>query len=238
MKKNKIANTLKISKASYTPIPTVTCVAAAVLFALYGPSQSAIADSSSQTPDALQEITVTATRSVQTLEAVPYSLSVISANQINASGATDIASLAAQVPGLSMYDYGARFAEPGWIRAFGLVERSNNGVNGTPVLANPGDPVNSPPIYSSRNDWNSQRTFSGRASLLFKPNDLFSAELATLNAHVSGDGGTGRSRFRGRHIPLGSGHTVPGGRPLSRIRVSSTPFNSPIRNTPSPKKCA
>lgn len=110
MKKSKIANTLKISKASYTPFPAVTCVAAAVLFALYGPSQSAIADSSSQTPDALQEITFTATRRVQTLEAVPYSLSVISASQINASGATDIASLAAQVPGLSMYDYGARFA--------------------------------------------------------------------------------------------------------------------------------
>lgn len=100
----------------------------------------------------------------------------------------------------------AKYAnEPGWIRAFSLLERNNNGVNGTPVLANPSDPVNSPPIYSSRNDWNSQKTFSGRASLLFKPNDVFSAELATLNAHVSGDGATGQSRFRGR--------------PLSRVRV-------------------
>ena len=110
MKRNKVPTAPKFSKALYTPVPAMTTVAAAVLFALYGPSYPAIADSSAQTPDALQEITVTATRRVQTLEAVPYSLSVISADQINASGATDIATLAAQVPGLSMYDYGARFA--------------------------------------------------------------------------------------------------------------------------------
>lgn len=244
---------------------------------------------------------------------MPYSLSVISADQISASGVTDLATLATQVPGLSMYDYGARFAgattpiirginatgspprgfrtfeqdpvgtyignspidgyfqlddlnrievlrgpqgtlygagalggalrlipnspqlntfagsveaggskvahsdgtgytlngllnvpfgdsvafrvagkyayEPGWIKAFGLLERTNNGVYGVPLLANPADPVNSSAIYSSRNDWNWQKTFSGRASLLFKPNEKFNAELATLYAHVSGDGG-------------------------------------------------
>ena len=53
---------------------------------------------------------MTATRRVQALEAVPYSMSVVSAEQISAFGATDIASLATIVPGLSMYDYGARFA--------------------------------------------------------------------------------------------------------------------------------
>jgi iron complex outermembrane receptor protein len=91
-------------------LPGSTSVAAAVFFALYGLPLPAAADSADQAPEALQEVTVTATRRVQTLEAVPYSLSVISADQINASGATDIATLATQVPGLSMYDYGARFA--------------------------------------------------------------------------------------------------------------------------------
>ena len=59
-----------------------------------------------------------------------------------------------------------------------LLERTNNSVYGIPLLANPGDPINSSPIYTSRNDWNWQKTFSGRASLLFKPNEKFSAELA------------------------------------------------------------
>ena len=293
--------------------PAAVSIATAVSFALYGLAQPAAAEPADQAPDALQEITVTATRREQSLEAVPYSMSVISAAQIEASGATDIATLATQVPGLSMYDYGARFAgattpiirginatgspargfrtfeqdpvgtyignspidgyfqlddlkrvevlrgpqgtlygagalggalrlipnspelntwggsieaggsrlahsdgtgyslkgmaniplgdtlafraaakyayEPGWIKVFGLLDRTSNSLYGTPVLADPGDPVNSPPIYSSRNDWNYQKTFSGRASLLFKPNDTFSAELAILNAHVTGDGG-------------------------------------------------
>ena len=47
-------------------------------------------------------------RRSQTLEAVPYSISVVSAQQIAASGATDIASLATQVPGLSACTITAR----------------------------------------------------------------------------------------------------------------------------------
>ena len=75
---------------------------------------------------ALQEVVVTATRREQTLEAVPYSISVVSADQIAASGATDIESLATQVPGLSMYDYGARFA--------GASTPIIRGINATVVL--------------------------------------------------------------------------------------------------------
>jgi iron complex outermembrane receptor protein len=346
---NEISNTPRVGKAPCTSVPVATTVAAAVIFALYGPAHPAIAESNGQTADALQEITVTATRRAQTLEAVPYSLSVISADQINASGAVDIATLAAQVPGLSMYDYGARFAgatapiirginatgspargfrtfeqdpvgtyignspidgyfqlddikqievlrgpqgtlygagalggalrlipnspelntftgsleaggsrlahsdgtgfslkgmvnlpigetlafraaakyasEPGWIRAFGLLERTNNSVYGTPVPANPADPVNSSPIYSSRNDWNSQRTFSGRASLLFKPNDVFSAELATLNAHVTGNGGPQvNPDFAGGVSPLDPATQYPAGGRYQEFAMIEEPF--------------
>ena len=58
----------------------------------------------------LQEITVTATRREVAQEAVPYSLSVVSADDIERSGATDLASLAKDVPGLSMFDFGARLS--------------------------------------------------------------------------------------------------------------------------------
>ncbi|MGO8855102.1 MAG: TonB-dependent receptor [Steroidobacteraceae bacterium] len=327
-----------------------TNIAAAVFFALYGLPHPAAADTADQTPDALQEITVTATRRAQTLEAVPYSLSVISADQIDASGATDIATLATQVPGLSMYDYGARFAgatapiirginatgspargfrtfeqdpvgtyvgnspidgyfqlddlqrievlrgpqgtlygagalggalrlipnspqlntysgsleasgsrlahsdgtgyslkgmanlplgdilafraaakyayEPGWIKAFGLLERTNNGLYGVPVLADPSDPVGSSPIYTSRNDWNYQKTFSGRASLLFKPNEAFSAELAILNAHVTGDGGPQvNPDFAGGISPLDPATTYPAGGRYQEFALVDEPFN-------------
>jgi outer membrane receptor protein involved in Fe transport len=327
-----------------------TSVAAAVCFALYGLPRPAAAEPADQTAEALQEITVTATRRVQTLEAVPYSLSVISGDQINASGATDIATLATLVPGLSMYDYGARFAgatapiirginatgspargfrtfeqdpvgtyignspidgyfqlddlkrvevlrgpqgtlygagalggalrlipnspelntfagsieasgsrlahsdgtgyslngmvnipagdtlafraaakyayEPGWINAFGLLQRSNNGVYGDPVLANPSDPVGSSPIYSSRSDWNYQRTFSGRASLLWKPNEAFSAELAMLHAHVTGDGGPQvNPDFAGGVSPLDPATRYPAGGRYQEFALIDEPFD-------------
>src|SRR5579863_4745075 len=87
-----------------------TTVAAAVFFALYGIAPPALADPTDANAGTLQEVVVTANRRQQTLEAVPYSISVVSADQIAASGADDMMSFAAQVPGLSMYDYGARFA--------------------------------------------------------------------------------------------------------------------------------
>jgi iron complex outermembrane receptor protein len=290
-----------------------TTVAAAVFLALYGIPPPTLADSTDANTGTLQEVVVTANRRQQTLEAVPYSISAISAEQIAASGADDMMSLAAQVPGLSMYDYGARFAgavapiirginatgspargfrtfeqdpvgtyignspiqgyfqledlnrvevlrgpqgtlygagalggalrfipnspqldtwagsieaggarldhssgtgydikgmvniplgdvlafrasgkyqyEPGWINAYGPLERTNNGPYGVPLLAHPADPVTSSPIYTDRDDWNWQRTFTGRASLLWKPSDVFSAELAFMRSRATGDGG-------------------------------------------------
>ena len=79
-------------------LPATTSIAAAVCLALYGPHPAA-ADTADQTAGVLQEVTVTATRRTATIESVPYSLSVISADQISASGATDLATLTTQVPG-------------------------------------------------------------------------------------------------------------------------------------------
>jgi iron complex outermembrane receptor protein len=331
-------------------IPVAGSIAAAVCFALYGAPRYAAAEGAEHSSDVLQEVTVTATRREQALEAVPYSLSVVTAEQISAFGATDIASLSTTVPGLSMYDYGARFAgatapiirginatgspargfrtfeqdpvgtyvgnspidgyfqlddlqrvevlrgpqgtlygagalggalrlipnspvlntfsglveasgsklahsdgndysvrgmlnvplgetvafrasakysyEPGWIRVFGQLARTNNGIYGTPLLANPADPVNSPGIYSSRDDWNWQRTFSGRASLLFKPNEVFSAELAVLNAHVTGDGGPQvNPDFAGGVSPLDPKTIYPAGGHFQEFALVDEPFN-------------
>jgi iron complex outermembrane recepter protein len=327
----------------------MTKVGTAVFWALYILPRPSAADPGDADVEPLQEITVTASRRQQTVEAVPYSLSVISSDQIAASGAVDIASLATQVPGLSMYDYGARFAgatapiirginatgspargfrsfeqdpvgtyignspidgyfqlddlnrievlrgpqgtlygagalggalrlipnspelntwggsieasgsrlahsdgtgysvkgmaniplgdtlafraaakyayEPGWIKVFGLLDRTSNGLYGTPVLGDPGDPVNSSPIYSSRNDWNYQKTFSGRASLLFKPNDTFSAELAILNAHVTGDGGPQvNPDFAGGTSPFDPQSTYPAGGHYQEFALVDEPF--------------
>ncbi|MBV8341171.1 MAG: TonB-dependent receptor [Gammaproteobacteria bacterium] len=330
-------------------LPATTSIAAAVATALYGGPQPALAQQAEAGAGPLQEVVVTANRRQQSLESVPYSMSVVSPEQIAASGATDIASLAPQVPGLSMYDYGARFSgatapiirginatgspargfrtfeqdpvgtyignspidgyfqlddlnrievlrgpqgtlygagalggalrlipnspqlgkfaasvetsgariahsdgsgytlkglvnvplgevvafratakydyEPGWIKVFGPLERTNDTLYGTPLLANPNDPVNSPPIYTSRDDWNWQKTFSGRASLLFKPNDTFTAEAAILNADVRGDAGPQvNPTFAGGPSPFDPSHVFPAGGPYTEFALVQEPF--------------
>ena len=91
-------------------LPAKTSVGAAVFFAIYGLPHAAFAQQADAAAGQLEEITVTANRRTQTLEEVPYSMSVVSADQLVQMGVTDIASLATTVPGLSMYDFGARFA--------------------------------------------------------------------------------------------------------------------------------
>ena len=344
---NKKTSKSPLARRNAAALPASGGVAAAVFCALYGLPPPAVA--ADQPVETLQEVVVTATRRVQTVEAVPYSLSVISGDQLEASGAIDIATLATLVPGLSMYDYGARFAgatapiirginatgspargfrtfeqdpvgtyignspiegyfqlddlkrievlrgpqgtlygagalggalrlipnapelnsfagsveasgarsdhsngtgyavkgmvnlplgdtaafrasakyayEPGWIKAFGLLRRTDDTLYGVPVLANPGDPVNSPPVYSSRRDWNDQRTLSGRASLLFKPNDAFSAELAVLHAHVAGNGGPQvNPDFAGGISPLDPATAYPAGGHYQEFALVQEPF--------------
>ena len=329
-----------------------TSVGAAVFLALYGLPHAAFAQQLSSAPAAgeLDEVVVTANRRQQVLEAVPYSLSVVSADQLAAANVTDLASLASTVPGLSMYDYGARFAgasapiirginataeatrgfrtfeqnpvgtyignspidgyfqlddlkqvevlrgpqgtlygagalggalrlipndpdvhafaatfeaggdryahssgtgytlkgmvnvpiadtfavrasakydvQPGFIDAYGLLKRSNNGLSGIPVPANPSDPVNSPGIYSSRDDWNFQKTFTGRVSALWKPNEAFSAQLAFLHSNVFGDGGpVVNPDFRGGVSPLDPATTLPAGGPYKEFSQIDQPFS-------------
>ncbi|HEV2287169.1 MAG TPA: TonB-dependent receptor [Steroidobacteraceae bacterium] len=336
----------------------ITRVQAAVCVALYGLAPAAQAQQAppaaaqpqDQTAGALQEVTVTATRRTQTLEAVPYSMSVVSAEKLAESGVTDLASLASDVPGLSMYQYGARFTEatvpiirginatgeptrgfrafeqapvgtyignspvdgyfelddlkqvevlrgpqgtlygagtlagalrlipnspelntfagqieasggklahsdgtpyavrgliniplgdvlafrasakydyqPGFVNTYGLFARSNNGLSGIPLLANPAAPVTSPAIYQDKPDWNFQKTFTGRASLLWKPADGFTAELAILHAGVQGDGGPQvNPDFPGGVSPLDPATTLPAGGPYREFSQIDQPWS-------------
>jgi iron complex outermembrane recepter protein len=331
--------------------PATTGVAAAVFVALHGTPRAAHADQDENGPPAtLQEVVVTATRREQAIEAVPYNISVVSAEKIDATGVTDLATLATQVPGLSMLDYGARFTEsttpiirginataspvrafrsfeqspvgtyignspmdgyfqlddlnrievlrgpqgtlygagalggalrlipnspelgrwdgsieaggaktehssgtgydltgmlnaplgdtvafrvagkysyePGWISIYGPEERTSNSIYGIPLLANPDDPINSSPIYTSHDDWNYQRTFSGRASLLWKPNDAFSAEAAVLHAHVTGEGGPQvNPDFAGGPLPLDPNTIFPAGNHYQDFALIDQPFD-------------
>jgi len=85
--------------------------------------------------------------------------------------------------------------DPGFIDAYGLVERTGSAFTSPPTLADPADPVHSSAIYTSRKDWNFQRTFTGRSSLLWKPNEGFNAELAFMVSHVAGDGAPETNSF-------------------------------------------
>jgi iron complex outermembrane receptor protein len=312
MRHKKTARAMRAAKEPRL-IPPISSVGAAVFIALYGVPHPVSAQQA-DLPDQLQEITVTATHREVALEAVPYSLSVVSSDDLERSGATDLASLAKDVPGLSMFDFGSRLSaattpiirglngtgesvtrpfrtfeqspvgvyvgnspiqgyfqlddvqrievlrgpqgtlygagalggairiipnspqlgvfsasldasggelahssghpytvgstlnipigdtlavrltgkyayEPGFIDVYGLVKRTGSPFYGAPVLADPSDPVNSPAIYGSKNDWNDQNTFTGRASLLWKPIDKFSAELAFIYSNLNGNGG-------------------------------------------------
>lgn len=325
-----------------------TKLGTAVFVVLYGLPPDGIAQQVNSAPE-LEEIVVTATRRSETLEAVPYSISVLSGQQIEQANITDIASLTEQVPGLSTYNYGARFVaatapnirginasgtprgfrsfeqdpvgtyignspidgyyqlddikrieilrgpqgtlygagalggairiipnspelnvfngsieagggkvtnstdpsfaavgvinipigetlafrasgryayDPGFVDVFGLLKRTNNSLFGVPLLANPGDPVDSSPIYSSRSDWNWQRTTTGRASVLWKPVSAFSAELADLYSTVSGDGGpTVNFDYPGGVSPFDPHTTLPPGGKYQEFSQIDQPFS-------------
>jgi outer membrane receptor protein involved in Fe transport len=281
-------------------------VSAAVLMALYGLPQLASAQQSDAKLESLTEVIVTASRRQQTTEEVPYSISVVNPVQLSNAGVTDLASLARQVPGVSMSDRGARSSStsfpiirglnaspgaggfrtfeqapvgtyignspidgyfqlndiervevlrgpqgtlygagalggalriipaspklgefsgnaearvgmidhasdpsysttgtvnlpvgetlafrasatyedlPGFIDAYGLMKLDGNGA---PILADPSDPVDSPAVYTSKKDWNEQKTFTGRASLLWQPTETFNAQLAYMYSDLEG----------------------------------------------------
>ena len=102
--------------------------------------------------------------------------------------------------------------EPGFINVFGLLSRTDNGVYGVPLLANPSDPVNSRAIYHSVDDWNWERTFTGRAAMRWQPTGNFSAELASLYAQALGDGSPQVNyTFPGGPFPIDPRITAPAG---------------------------
>src|SRR5438045_1043658 len=108
--------TTRVNPTGKRYVPTRMTVGAAVFLAIYGFSNATRAQQApaSAQPMAsgpvVEEVTVTANRREQVLEAVPYNLSVVSADQLVQSNVTDLASLSTTVPGLSMFDYGARFS--------------------------------------------------------------------------------------------------------------------------------
>jgi iron complex outermembrane receptor protein len=347
---NGVPSRLAFSPANELLLPAKVSISAAVFFALYGVPHVASAQQQVDQVDTLQEVVVTASRREQTPEAVPYSLSVVSGDEIARTGVTDIASLASQVPGLSVYDLGARFGgattpiirglnasaasngfrtfeqspvgtyignspidgyfqlddvqrvevlrgpqgtlygagalggalriipnspelekfagdieagggtvahsssasyttsamlnvpigdtlalrmsgkyayEPGFINIYGILERSGSSpLNAIPTLANPADPVNSSGIISGTKDWNDQNTFTGRASLLWKPADKFTAELAVLYANVNGDGGpTDNLAFPGGPYPIDPRITFPRGADYQDFTAVNQPFS-------------
>jgi outer membrane receptor protein involved in Fe transport len=340
-------------------LPAQMTVGAAVLVALYGLPDTAQAQvlgpqvSASSSSTELEEVTVTANRREQTQEAVPYNLSVVGADQLGQANITDLASLANNVPGLSMFDYGARFSsasapiirginataeatrgfrtfeqnpvgtyignspidgyfqlddlkqvevlrgpqgtlygagalggalrlipnapdtkafagnveiagdrlahsngtgytvkgmvniplnetlafrasakyddQPGWVDAYGLMQRTNNGVSGVPLLANPNDPVGSSGVYYSREDWNFQRTFTARAAIAWKPIEGFSAELAYLHSNSYGDGGpVVNPYYPGGTSPIDPNESLPAGGPYRDFSQVDQPWS---RNT-------
>ncbi len=333
-------------------LPAKTAVATAVFYAVYGLPQAAAAAAAATDAagDTLQEITVTANRREQTVEDVPYNISVVSADELARTGVTDLASLVRQVPGVSMFDFGARYAgavtpiirglnatgsprgfrsfeqdpvgtyignspldggyfqlddvsrvevlrgpqgtlygagalggtlriipnspelgvfsgtvgasggtvahsggesysakamanlplgdtlafrisgkyayDPGFIDQYGLLQRPGSPLHASPTLADPSDPVDSPAILGSRNDFNYQRSFTGRAGLLWKPVDRFSAELAFIYAQISGDGGpVSNPDFAGGAYPIDPRLTLPAGGDYRAFSAADQPFS-------------
>ncbi|MBV8397493.1 MAG: Plug domain-containing protein, partial [Acetobacteraceae bacterium] len=86
--------------------PLVAAACAAALAA----SRAASADTAAETGDspALQEVVVTANRREESVLTVPYNISAISAQQIEAAGLKDLQSLTRMVPGLVSADLGPR----------------------------------------------------------------------------------------------------------------------------------
>ncbi len=344
-------------KADSTRAGRGASVGAAVCIALYGVPHSAAAQQAAVDQPAtapsrvLQEIIVTAQRRQQSLDSVPYSISVVSAEQLAAAGVIDIASLTSQVPGLSTYDLGTRLSgavfpiirginasataedrpfrtfeqspvgtyignspvegyfqlddiqrieilrgpqgtlygagalggalrvipnapelgkfdgnievssgrvahssgtsvdtsamlnipigdalalrvsgkyayEPGFIDVYGILERPGPIVTGIPTRANPGDLVNSSGVFTGKDDWNGQHTFTGRASLLWKPIDRFTANLAFVYSNVNSNGGPlANTAFPGGPYPLDTRIRFPSGANYQAFSSIEEPFS-------------
>ena len=114
------------------------------------------------------------------------------------------------------YDY-----EPGFIDAHGLMRADGDGI---PVLADPSDPDSSA-VYYSVEDWNEQKTFTGRASLLWQPTDKFNAQLAYMYSDLDGEGGrTVISSFPGGPFVGDPRITLPAGGNNTQFSAIAEPY--------------
>ena len=117
--------------------------------------------------------------------------------------------------------------QPGYINAYGLLERS--GPLGIPVLADPSDPVNSPGVYYNQKGWNDQKTFTGRASALWQPSKEFSAEVAITHEKADGNGTpSDNSKFQGGPNIIDPRIIFPAGSNFTTFSSTEQPFS---RNT-------
>ena len=115
---------------------------------------------------------------------------------------------------------------PGFINVYGILERPGPIMTGIPTLADPSDPVNSPGIFTDRNDWNGQHTVTGRASLLWKPKDQFNANLAFVYSNVNGDGGpVANATFTGGPYPPYPQQIFPAGGNYQDFLATDEPFS-------------
>jgi iron complex outermembrane receptor protein len=121
----------------------------------------------------------------------------------------------------------AKYAyEPGFVDAYGLLQRTNSGLSGVPLLADPTNPTGSSGIYSNKNDWNFQKTFTGRVAALWKPIEGFSAELGFLNSSVKGNGGpVVNPDFAGGVSPIDPSVTLPAGGRYQEFSQIDEPFS-------------
>src|SRR6476659_5677594 len=84
----------------------LTCKKVFACLLVSGLPMGLMAQTPQQNADAIQEIIVTATKRESTLQDVPFSIAAVTEGQIRNSGATDIAELARNVPGLTIADLG------------------------------------------------------------------------------------------------------------------------------------
>ena len=84
----------------------VTSVTAAVLAALYGAPAHADADAADSDSGSLEEVTVSATRRVTTVQDIPLSITAVTGAALEKAGIEDIAGLAHSMAGVNFTDKG------------------------------------------------------------------------------------------------------------------------------------
>lgn len=127
-------------------------LAAAISGILAGTSGTALAQSTdTDRADAIEEITVTASRREQNILDVPYNISAVSGDEIEAAFTLDNEELLRSIPGITQIDQGPRNnAQFSSIRIRGLnVDSSALGDYAVPSVATVSTYVNETPVYAN-----------------------------------------------------------------------------------------